>query len=137
MSDYLTIDDYLKRFGDAETTWLTQQEADGLGNKDMTQAAIDDAVADVESYLIGRYDLTAVRANIPPVLVGYVADLAREKLHIDRPSEEVIRRGDNARSALKEFANGTAAEETVAGGSPVAVARDPVFSDDNLAGYGC
>lgn len=144
-SDYLDAAGYLARFGEYETEALTQEADDGQINEPMVQAAIDDATADAESFLVGRYDLVAVRAAPPAVLIGFIADLARERLHIDRPSDEVTARADRARTALKEFANGTrslviaagtAIDPTISTGSPAYARRDEVFSDDNLAGFG-
>ncbi len=92
-STYLTADEYVARFGIQETVALT----DELGGGTVGQAlgkALSDAAARIEAYLAGRHTLPL--AATPEVLKVIAADLARERLFTNHPTEEVTRRADQA-----------------------------------------
>lgn len=139
-SNYLTALEYVARFGEGETVRITDETRAGVVNAAKMQAALDDAVQIVESYLSARYTLPL--APVPSMLKRIVGDLARELLHTDRPTDEIVARADRCRSDLKMIANGTMRLPVGGvpivsgkGGAPIGVARDQVFSDAALSGY--
>lgn len=140
ITNYLTALEYVTRFGEGETVRITDETRTGVVNAAKLQAALDDAVQIVESYLSARYTLPL--SPVPTMLKRIVGDLTRELLHIDRPTDEMIARADRARSDLKMLANGTmrlpvngTPVASASSGSPIGVARDQVFSDAALSGY--
>lgn len=76
---YLSTDEFVARFGEAETIRLTDEEGDGFIGEAALAAAIA-AVAEIaDGYIAARY---AVPLNPPPAMVkSIVADLARARLY--------------------------------------------------------
>ena len=75
---YLTVNDLQARY---------PADAYLLADTDAVSAAINDAVAEADGYLAGRYSLPL--PAVPPVLVGRLCDMARYRLWRDEASDEV------------------------------------------------
>lgn len=143
---YLTVDDYVERYGIAETVRVTDESKAGEVNAPKVEKAIADATAEADSYLAVRYVLP-IPAPAPEIVVAIVGDLARERLTRARPTELVIANAARARSQLKDLSAGRASiPATAAGAAPpgeipigMAVAagdgRPRVFNDVALSDF--
>ena len=94
---YLTVDDLQARY---------PADAYLLADTDAVSAAINDAVAEADGYLAGRYSLPL--PAVPPVLVGRLCDMARYRLWRDEASDEVRTRYRDAVAWLKDLSAGRA-----------------------------
>jgi phage gp36-like protein len=103
-SAYLTGEQYVARFGFEETVRVTDQDRKGTIDGTRLQAAIDDATELVTSYLGVRYTLPL--NPVPPLVRGMVADLARERLHAQRPMPAITQAADRARTQLRDLSAG-------------------------------
>lgn len=102
---YLEVADYIERFGNQETIILTAEEpGEVLPDTAKVERAIDDVEELANGYIRQRYAVPL--ASAPRVIVGMVADLARERLHSNMPTPEVTAAADRARSQLKDIAAG-------------------------------
>lgn len=139
---YLTAADYVKRFGKHETVRLTDERRLGRIDAGVLGAALADASAYAEAVLVSRYALPLT--DVPPLLATIVADLARERLHGDKPTEAVAERANRARSDLRDIARGilrlplptgAPAEAAASTGGVQYAAGTTYFTDDALAGF--
>jgi phage gp36-like protein len=103
---YLTINEYVDRFGEAETVRVTDESRTGSRDDEKVETAITDATNFADSYLGTRY--TVPIADPPEILKGIVAALAREQLHRTRPTPAVTENADRARAQLKDLSRGLA-----------------------------
>lgn len=95
---YLTVNDLQARY---------PADAYLLADTDAVSAAINDAVAEADGYLAGRYSLPL--PAVPPVLVGRLCDMARYRLWRDEASDEVRTRYRDAVAWLRDLSAGRAA----------------------------
>ncbi len=130
---YVTPSAYEARFGAQE---LTDLLADGAA---FTQAE-NDAAGLVNGYVAARYSLPLV--SVPPMVVGWTADILRHKLWAERAPDEVRRRYDDAIAQLRDVARGLVALPAGADGTAAAGALVfggysalRVFDEDTLAGF--
>lgn len=144
-SPYLAAEDYVARFGFEETVRITDEDRKGAVDGDKLQAALNDATDLANSYIGVRFDLPL--ATVPPVVVGIVADIAREKLYGLRVPQPVKDAADRARTMLKDIGagrmalpdqDGIAVPETASG---TALTSDSphegrVFNYDSMCGFG-
>jgi|GEM_PF-2981989 len=139
---YLGGSEYVTRFGLDETTQLTDGDNTGTIDGAVLIAALSDATDTVNGYLGQLYAIPL--APIPGMVKRIVADLARERLHNDRTTEQVIARADEARSLLRDIAKGLVSLPGVAvppigdvsSGGVAYRAPDPVFAGCGLPGGG-
>jgi phage gp36-like protein len=102
------------KFGVEVITQLIDLDADGTPDTTAVAQAIADAESTVESYLAKRYDLAALRAAKPPVVVELALSLAYYHLAKARDARLVGPGSDaeaiyqRAIARLKELAAGTA-----------------------------
>jgi phage gp36-like protein len=106
MTRYLSVADYVLRFGDQEATRLTSEGVQPPARDDTKiEAAINDSEDEIDGYLSRRYQLPL--ATTPRVVASWTARLAREKLHKTRPIPEVVREADLVRQQLAQVSSGT------------------------------
>ena len=166
---YATATDLVTRFGIEELTQLTNREPyetitpemlqKGLGGEDLSgytpeqqtaitaavgvvTRALDDARAEIDSYLTGRFTLPL--ASVPRLLSRTAADMARYGLHENQVTETVRQRYKDATSFLKDVAAGRADLGLDQQNQPVASksrhgaggsAADRTFSETTLGGF--
>lgn len=110
---YLTADQYVDIFGQAETIRVTDESKSGTIDRAKITAALVSASEFADAFLATRYTLPLV--DVPSILSGIVADLARERLFKTRPTEAVTKAADAAREQLKLIARGTMVLNVAAG----------------------
>lgn len=136
---YATTGDLITRFGSDELTQITDRNGGGAMDVEMVRRALDDAAAEIDSYLAVRYRLPL--ATVPPVLVRVACDIARYLLWEERASEEVRRRYEDARRLLESISKGAAdiglPPENVPQSSMAAAntGNPPVFTRDMTGGF--
>jgi len=139
---YLVAQDMIDRFGEARLAELTTRDGPVTGiDAAALQTAIDDAVAEVESYVSGLYDT----ANPPRVLTVHAAAIAWYRLLGDRaPVVEGAKAShDHALSFLKRARAGEVSlgDETPAdtargqAAGPRSAGPDRTFSRDSFGGF--
>lgn len=102
---YATLQDLIDRFTEAEMIQLTDTTKSGLVDMTPIDRALADADAEIDGALTGRYGLPL--PSVPDLLVRIAADLARESLYVNRPTETVTERAKTARQLLQGIARGT------------------------------
>ena len=88
---YAVKQDMVDRFRATELIQLT--DVDSVANAiddTVLDRALDDADAEIDGYLAGRYTLPL--ATVPRVLTNIACDIARYRLHDDRATEQVTTR---------------------------------------------
>lgn len=95
----ITINDLIQRFGEQELAERSDREYGTDINQAVLQRAIDDAVAEANSYVRAA----GIVLNKPSVaLVGFVCDMARYRLYDDAVTEIIDERYKRAIAWLKE-----------------------------------
>jgi phage gp36-like protein len=148
---YLTVDQYLERFGDAETIRVTNttRPSGSIPAPEVDSAKVEDAISDaselVDGYIGKRYAMPL--PSTPLMVRGWVAALAREQLHINtgKNTETVQAAADRARSQLVQLSKGDlslpfpdgAEAPTSSSGTPISSGDRvlPLVTDCRLAGY--
>lgn len=92
------------RFGEAELIEITDRSDSGQYDDEFVLSAIEDASAEIDSYVAVRYTLPL--SDVPPLLRRLCCDIARFRLYDDSPTEEVRRRYDSALEQLRRVARG-------------------------------
>lgn len=103
-SRYLTADEYVDRYGFAETVRITDEDQTRTVDKRKLEAAIKDATEIADAYIGTRY--TTPLVDTPRIVKSIIGALARELLHKSRPTPEVVAAADRARGQLKDIAAG-------------------------------
>ncbi len=139
---YATQQDMVDRFEESELISLTDSANTGTINAVVLGKALADADAEIEGYLVGRYQLPL--ASVPPVLTRIACDVARYYLYDDHAPEHVRTRYEDARKLLEGIASGrvqlglpaSAGAAPVAGAPEVsASAPERVFTTDTLRDF--
>ncbi|QPG06557.1 DUF1320 domain-containing protein [Salinimonas marina] len=137
---YATSQNLIERYGVYELEQVAPGELAGLVDEIRVIAALDDAHAEVNSYLGQRYGLPI--QNVPAVLTAAVCDMARYYLYAHQATDEVKGRYNQRISWLKDIANNKAslgADEAGAGSSlkvaVVAGRGSRLFTRDTLTGF--
>lgn len=139
---YLTSQDMIDRFGETRLAELTTRDGMVTGiDGTALQVAIDDAVAEVESYVAGLYDT----GNPPRVLTVHAAAIAWYRLLGDRaPVVEGAKSNyDHALTFLRRAHAGDVSlgDETPADSAPgqpnapQVSGPAPTFTRDSLKGF--
>jgi phage gp36-like protein len=131
---YLSPADYVEIFGQPETIRITDTDKTGAVDDVKVANAIADAGLFADAYLSSRYTLPF--SVVPELLAKAVADLAREALHTNRPTEAVTLNADRARTLLRDLQAGRASVPApIAGGDAPATNPDslPVAANDRRA----
>jgi phage gp36-like protein len=141
---YATKQDMIDRYGEAELIDLSDR-AGALDAIDdgVLATAIDDAEAEINGYLSGRYTLPF--PSIPRILTRHACTIARYNLLGDRAADvdQATTTYKAAIAFLKLAASGdvslgdeTAADSAASSSSgPRAQAKPAVFDDKSLEGY--
>lgn len=74
---YADVADMVARFGDLDVIQITDRNQDGLVDEDVALVALEDATAEIDTYL-GRFKRPF--KNTPPILVRLCCDIARYRL---------------------------------------------------------
>jgi phage gp36-like protein len=141
---YMTADEYLDRYGEQETTRLTDEERTGSYDSGRLEDALSDAQDEADAYIGKRY---TIPLDAPPRFVkSIVGAIARLLLHKTIAPQPVRDDAAEARARLKDISRGLmsipAATGLVVetGGSSLSSTSgdgiDPVFSEESLAGFG-
>lgn len=75
---YATPADLIKRFGEKEAIALSDRELTGILDEAVLTGALEQAAAEIDGYLGGRYALPL--DPVPRILAGYACDIARYRL---------------------------------------------------------
>ncbi len=118
---YVTQQQLIDRFGEAELVQLTDRENIGSIDAVVLTQVIADADAEIDGYLAGRYQLPI--ATVPGILRLYAGDIVRYRLYDNGATDEVRRRYEDAMKFLKLAAEGKvrlgADEPAAAGGAQI------------------
>ena len=137
MPVYATLADLTARVDAAELTQVTN----GIDGPDPTRVAdaLTAAASIVDGYVAASYRLPL--DPVPPLLVEIACDIARRRLWRSTPTEDVLKRHDEAIARLKDIASGKlkldqGVEQLPA--RPDFIVSDgpaPVFGRNSMAGY--
>ena len=100
---YCTKSDMVDRFTDAELVQLTDVAGIGLIDDAVLNEAIDDAAAEIDSYLVGY---TLPLDTVPPRFKRMACDIVRYFLYGNAPTDEVAKRFNAAIDYLERVASG-------------------------------
>lgn len=136
---YCTQADITEQLAASELLALTDDEGIGSIDAAIVTRAIEDADADIDAAIGGRYDLPL--ATVPPLLRGIAVDLAIYWLFSRRavtgmPEVRQDRR-DIAAKKLAQLATGmlTLDVSCDSGGRAVVVPATRLFTDNTMSGY--
>lgn len=101
---YCTRQDLIDRYGETEILQLTDRDGIGVIDDTVVTRAIDDAGAEIDGYLAGRYRLPL--ATVPRLITSVACDLARYHLYADGAPEAVAKRHDDAIKLLGAVSRG-------------------------------
>jgi phage gp36-like protein len=103
---YATAQELTDRVGSDALAAVSDRDWDAVVEAEAVAAALDDASAEIDSYLAARYALPIAS---PPAAVKRVCiDIAMYHLSGNRTTEEVEKRYKNAVSWLRDIAKGLA-----------------------------
>lgn len=131
---YATRQDMIDRYSEVELAQLTDRgsvRADRIVDAVLNRA-LDDASAEIDGYLAGRYvlPLSPAPANLPLIC----CDIARYRLQINEAGEQVRARYDAAIKFLTKVATGEIQiGATALGATPAAAAGGVSFSTGQKA----
>jgi len=134
---YCTVQDLIDRYGETEILELTDRDQSGEVDETVAGRAIDDAAAEVDGYIGGKYDLPL--SSPPQVLTRITADIARYRLYDNLATDEVRNRYEDALRFLKavskgEVSLGVSPPPESSGSVHVSKGRR-VFDADGLEGF--
>lgn len=142
-SRYLTADEYVERYGYAETIRITDEDRTGTVDKAKIETALKDVTDEADGYIGTRY--TTPLLSTPRVVKSIVAALVRERLHKSKPTPEVVAAAERARIQLRDIAAGrmtlpvdSGDDVPVIGGNRYAQTSDDESATfrDAVAGFG-
>lgn len=137
MPRYVQVADLVARFGEEEILQLTDRTNNDQIDEAVAEAALNEAEAETEGYLRGRYTLPLQTA--PRQVTDVILRLARA--HLDpNPPDVVMQRAREARDTLKAISAGRvqldiAGETVTAPSLPASAPATSRFSDKALAGF--
>ena len=137
---YLSIGDFVERFGFDEVVAMTDATGAGRIDRPLLTRALADAQAIAEGYLAGRYALPL--ASVPPLVALAIADIARARLYPRGAPEGVAGNAAASTKLLQSIQAGTMPLAITGASAPEAPSDAPVVSipgrrayPDGLAGY--
>ncbi|WP_417345704.1 gp436 family protein [Ferrimonas sp.] len=117
MSRYATVAQMQARFDADELEQLTDRDGSaGAIVEPVLQGALEDACADIDLYLVTRYQLPL--AQVPTVLERVCCDIARYRLYDTRVTDQVRDRYLDAVRLLDALAKGNVALGLADGSEP-------------------
>lgn len=137
--NYASVQDMIDRYGATELAQRSNRVDGATVDETVVTRALDDATAEIDSYLTTRYTLPL--ATVPPVITRLTCDIARYQLHDDGAPETVRTRYEDAVSLLKKFSSGDvclvgAQAQATAGDANVYYSFSPrQITDDILRGF--
>lgn len=139
---YATKQNMIDRFSQAELIQLTDvaQPVTGAIVDAVLNAALADADAEIDGYLVGQYLLPL--PSVPKNLTMLACDIARYKLYDDRVTEQVAKRYDDAVKYLRSVGKGElslgldpANQPAATTGGPATDGPERTFSKDTLSDF--
>jgi len=139
---YGSIQAMVDRFGEREMIQISDRSGQANGvDEAAVQRALEDAGAEIDGYLAGRYKLPL--STVPRVLVNVGCDITRYRLYDDRVTEAIQKRYDDAVKFLTNISTGkiglgldtTATAQVPTNGGPTMDAPARVFSRETLSDY--
>ncbi|HSV29458.1 MAG TPA: DUF1320 domain-containing protein [Candidatus Omnitrophota bacterium] len=139
---YITLDDLVARYGEAEMVDIADRDRDGVPDPDVLAAVIGDAERDIDAQLGGRYQVPL--ASVPDLVKRLACQLARYYLHRVQPPEWVRSGYSDAMRQLGEIRDGRVSLDGVApapapvqasAGRVAGVSEPRVFTPSNLRGF--
>lgn len=142
---YATPQDIINRYPNRDLVQLTNEDpAVTTINTTPLQQALDDASAEIDGYLSGRFTLPL--SDVPQVLNRLACDIAMYRLQSLRPIHDLADarlRYDDAIAMLKQVANGELAlslgsdghETAIGQGAEQATEPKRVFSRKRMRGF--
>jgi phage gp36-like protein len=125
---YLSLFEFVSRFGLDEAITATQSSADGLIDRAFLIGALSDAQAEVEANLAGRYALPL--SVVPALVKAAIADLAAVRMYRRGAPDFIAEQAKVQRRVLERIASG-ALPLPIPTGSTV----DPAPSDAPVLGW--
>jgi len=101
---YATKQAMIERYGSEELIELTDRSGVGVINDGVLDAALEEADAEINSYLQSRYALPL--ASVPLLIAKHARDITRYNLYDDNPPDTIESRYKSAVASLKAIANG-------------------------------
>lgn len=114
---YLTIGEFVARFGLGETVRMTDGVGDGRIDRDYLVSALVDAQAIVEAHIADRYALPL--STVPQLVKTWIGDIARARLYPGGAPEGVEKAGAQSLRMLEHIRDG---KMTLPGGSSLEAA---------------
>lgn len=104
---YATAEQFIEAFTEQEAVALTNSDDPSAEyvNATVLTRALTDASAEIDSYLTGNYDLPLTEA--PSTLVVHCLNIARYRLSMVAPGEDVRKRYEDSLRFLSMIAKGT------------------------------
>ncbi len=130
---YLSIDEFVRRFGLPETVRMTDADGSGRIDRALLVAQLVDAQAIVEAHLAGRYALPL--AEVPLPVKKAIADLARASLYPGGAPDGVAEAARASMRMLEQIRDGRLTLPSAVPLSPAAIAADPVLFDAGERAY--
>ncbi|MBF0249960.1 MAG: DUF1320 domain-containing protein [Alphaproteobacteria bacterium] len=139
---YANQQNMVDRFGSTELIEITDREEPYTGAivASVMTGALEDASAEIDSYIAVRYDLPL--PSTPKMLEKVCCDIARKNLYKDRPLEEVVNNYKSAVAWLRDVSKGVS-ELDIGGtepagdttGAPVLNSPSQTFTKTSMQGF--
>lgn len=127
---YCKIQDLIERFGNEELVEISDHENTGERNDVAVQQAIDDANAEIDGYLAGRYQLPM--ENPPQILAKVACDISRYNLYDEGATEAIEKRYNDAIRYLRSAAKGEVSLGVVQGAEVQGASHSLIVSDRKI-----
>lgn len=103
---YATAEEMEERVGTEDFSVIADRDGDGLVEEEAVTGALDDASAEIDSYLAARYPLPLTET--PATVKRACIDMAMYHLSGNRTTEEVEKRYNRAVAWLRDVSKGVA-----------------------------
>lgn len=137
---YLSIVEFVKKFGFDEVVRMTDESGTGRIDRDLLVGALGDAQAIVEGYLASRYALPLT--TVPALVSLAIADIARARLYPRGAPDGVAANATSAEKRMQSVQAGTTPLPVTGTSPPEATTSAPVVFvagrrryPDGLEGY--